>query len=202
MANEGLTINVCIFVYDGAEVLDFAGPFEVFSTASRLDDQTEIRVFLIGETSQLVVARNGFTVKPDFAIEHHPKIDLLIIPGGVHTNELCNHRIIDWIREQAATEIYMASVCTGAFLLAEAGLLDGRTVTTHWEDIQTLRSSYPNLTVLEGVKWMEDGPITTSAGISAGIDMSLSIVDKLFGIDLAIRTARQMDYAWAQKASA
>lgn len=182
-------------------MLDFAGPFEVFSTASRLENQAKIDIFLIGETGQLVLARNGFTVKPDFAIAQHPKIDLLIIPGGVHTNELRKKQIIDWIREQAATGSYVASVCTGAFLLAEAGLLDGRTVTTHWEDIQALRSSYPNLTVAEDVRWVEDGAITTSAGISAGIDMSLSIVDKLFGIDLAKRTARQMDYPWAQRAS-
>ena len=182
-------------------MLDFAGPFEVFSAASRLDDEADIHVFLIGETGGLVVARGGFTVRPDFAIEQHPKIDLLIIPGGVHMIELRKKRIIDWIREQAATEPYLAAVCTGAFLLAEAGLLDGRTVTTHWEDIHTLRSSYPNLIVSEDVRWVEDGPITTSAGISAGIDMSLSIVDKLFGIDLARRTARQMDYAWAQNST-
>jgi transcriptional regulator GlxA family with amidase domain len=194
-------MNIGIFVYDDAEVLDFAGPFEVFSTASRLDDRAEIGVFLIGETGNLVVARNGFAVKPEFAIEHHPKIDLLLVPGGVHTNELCKKNVIDWIREQAATDLQVASVCTGAFLLAEAGLLDGRTVTTHWEDIHELRSGYPNITVSEGVRWVDDGPITTSAGISAGIDMSLSIVASRFGRDLARRTARQMEYIWAQNAS-
>lgn len=173
----------------------------MFSTASRLHEQAEIDVFLIGEFDQLLVARNGLTVKPDFTIEQHPKIDLLLISGGVHANELAKKRVIDWIREQATIVPNIASVCTGAFLLAEAGLLDGRTVTTHWEDIPALHSSYPDLTVSDGVRWVEDGPITTSAGISAGIDMSLSIVDKHFGIDVATRTARQMEYEWIQKAS-
>lgn len=200
--SDGRTkINIGIFVYEDAEVLDFAGPFEVFSTASRLHGQAEIEVFLISEVDQPVVARNGFTVKPDFTIEQHPKVDLLLIPGGVHTQELGKKRVIEWISELATTVPHIASVCTGAFLLAEAGLLNGRTVTTHWEDIPALRSSYPELTVSQGIRWVEDGPITTSAGISAGIDMSLSIVAKYFGIDLAVRTARQMEYEWSQTAS-
>lgn len=199
-SNGRTTINIGIFVYEDAEVLDFAGPFEVFSTASRLEQQAEIEVFLISEIDQLIVARNGFAVKPDWTIERHPKLDLLLIPGGVHTKELGKKHVIGWIRELATTVPNIASVCTGAFLLAETGLLNGRTVTTHWEDIPALRSSYPDLTVSQGVRWVEDGPITTSAGISAGIDMSLSIVGKHFGIDLAIRTARQMEYEWIRTA--
>lgn len=197
--NEGIIINIGIYVYDAAEVLDFAGPFEVFSTASRLGIQNAIDVFLVAETDRLVVARNGFTVNPDFTISDHPHLDLLLVPGGVHTEELTRKNVIAWIRAQAASAAGVASVCTGAFLLAEAGLLDGRTVTTHWEDVSALRNDYPALTVQEDVRWVEDGPITTSAGISAGIDMSLSIVEKLFGNDLAVRTARQMEYVWIQK---
>jgi len=170
----------------------------VFSTASRFLGRNKIVVFLIGETDRLVVARNGFTVKPDFTIKNHPHLDLLVVPGGIHTGELSRKSVIAWISEQAASASGIASVCTGAFLLAEAGLLDGRNVTTHWEDVPALRNDYPGLTVLEDVRWVEDGPVTTSAGISAGIDMSLSIVDKLFDSDLAIRTARQMEYAWDQ----
>jgi transcriptional regulator GlxA family with amidase domain len=200
LSNGRTTINIGIFIYEGAEVLDFAGPFEVFSTASRLDKQAGINVVLISEVDQLVPARYGFTVKPNFTIDQHPKVDLLLIPGGVHTKELEKKHVINWIREQATTVPYIASVCTGAFLLAEADLLKGRTVTTHWEDIPELQDTYPDITVSEGVRWLEDGSITTSAGISAGIDMSLAIVGKHFGIDLAKRTARQMEYDWVQKA--
>ncbi len=192
-------INIGIYVYDAAEVLDFSGPFEVFSTASRLDTQNEINVFLVAETDRLVVARSGFTIKPNFTISDHPHLDLLLVPGGVHTEELTRKNVIAWIRAQAACAAGVASVCTGAFLLAEAGLLGGRTVTTHWEDVPALGNDYPALTVQEDVRWVEDGPITTSAGISAGIDMSLSIVEKLFGNDLAVKTARQMEYVWIQK---
>ncbi|NOX69836.1 MAG: DJ-1/PfpI family protein [Gammaproteobacteria bacterium] len=192
-------MNIGIYVYDAAEVLDFSGPFEVFSTASRLHTQNEINVFLVAETDRLVVARSGFTIKPNFTISDHPHLDLLLVPGGVHTEELTRKNVIAWIRAQAACAAGVASVCTGAFLLAEAGLLDGRTVTTHWEDVPALRNDYPALTVQEDVRWVEDGPITTSAGISAGIDMSLSIVEKLFGNDLAVKTARQMEYVWIQK---
>lgn len=196
-----MTINIGIYVYDDAEVLDFSGPFEVFATAARLDDKNNISVFLIGETVQLVVARNGFTVKPGFTLENHPHLDLLLVPGGVHTKEMTRKRVISWIGEQAATARLTASVCTGAFLLAEAGLLKGRKVTTHWEDVPALRDSYPDLAVLEQVRWVEDGPIVTSAGISAGLDMSLFILEKLFGGELAKRTARQMDYAWDRSGS-
>ena len=199
-SNGRTTIDIGIFIYEGAEVLDFAGPFEVFSTASRLDKQAGINVILISEVDQLVPARYGFTVKPNFTIDQHPKLDLLLIPGGVHTKELEKKPVINWIKEQATTVPNIASVCTGAFLLAEAGLLKGRTVTTHWEDIPELRQTYPDITVSEGVRWLEDGSITTSAGISAGIDMSLAIVRKHFGIDLARRTARQMEYDWVEKA--
>ena len=199
--NGGTAIKIGIFVYEGAEVLDFAGPFEVFSTASRLDEDAKIRVFLISESDQLSVARNGFAVKANFTIEQHPKVDLLLIPGGIHKYELGKKHVIEWIRELAKTVPNIASVCTGAFILAEAGLLDGRTVTTHWEDIPELRSSYPDLTVSQDVRWVVDGPITTSAGISAGIDMSLSIVAKHFGAELATRTARQMEYVWNPTAS-
>lgn len=196
--NEGTAIKIGIYVYEDAEVLDFAGPFEVFSTAARLHEKAAIDVFLIAETDGLIAARNGFTVKPDFTIEQHLKMGLLVIPGGIHTSEMKKSHVIDWIRAQANIVPNFASVCTGAFLLAEAGLLNGRTVTTHWEDIPALRSSFPDLTVLEGSRWIEDGPITTSAGISAGIDMSLSIVKKHFSGELARRTARQMEYQWTQ----
>lgn len=191
-------MNIGIYVYDDAEVLDFAGPYEVFSTAARLQPGADISVFLVGRSGELVSARNGFKVMPDFAVDHHPSIELLLIPGGVHTAELAKPDVIDWIRRQSAAAAWTASVCTGAFLLAEAGVLSGRRVTTHWEDIPALRRDYPGLEVLENVRWLEAGNVVTSAGISAGIDMSLALVGKLFGRELAVRTARQMEYTWSE----
>jgi transcriptional regulator GlxA family with amidase domain len=188
-------VNVGIYVYDDAEVLDFAGPYEVFAVASRLRAEGErISVSLIGATGQPVRARNGFRVVPEYGISAHPQLDVLIVPGGMHLPEVRKPEVIDWIRSVSADAKIVASVCTGAFLLAEAGLLDGRPVTTHWEDIGDLRASYPALEVRENVRWLRSGRVATSAGISAGIDMSLALVADLFGEALAASTARQMEY--------
>jgi transcriptional regulator GlxA family with amidase domain len=188
-------VNVGIYVYDDAEVLDFAGPYEVFAVASRLRAEGErISVSLIGATAQPVRARNGFRVVPEYGISAHPQLDVLIVPGGMHLPEVRKPEVIDWIRSVSADAKIVASVCTGAFLLAEAGLLDGRPVTTHWEDIGDLRASYPALEVRENVRWLRSGRVATSAGISAGIDMSLGLVADLFGEALAASTARQMEY--------
>ena len=190
-------MNVGIYIYDDAEVLDFAGPYEVFAVASRLRKTgKKISVSLIGATGETVRARNGFRVIPDCSIGDHPSLDVLIVPGGVHTAELAKPQVIDWIRSESESAELVASVCTGAFLLAEAGLLDGLTVTTHREDIPELRLSYPSLEVEENVRWLRAGRIATSAGISAGIDMSLALVSELFGETLADLTARQMEYEW------
>lgn len=190
-------MNAGIYIYDDAEVLDFAGPYEVFAVASRLQTEGEqIAVSLIGETGETVRARNGFRVIPDCHFDDHPSLDVLIVAGGVHTAELGKPRVIGWIRSVANKADLVASVCTGAFLLAEADLLDGLTVTTHWEDIPDLRASYPSLDVQENVRWLRTGRVATSAGISAGIDMSLALVAELYGETLAERTARQMEYEW------
>src|SRR4029078_1084557 len=119
--------------------------------------------------------------------------DLLLIPGGVVTEEIRNDAVIRWIAENAARAQIVASVCTGAFLLAKAGLLDGKRATTHWEDIADLKSMFPKVQVQKDVRWVEEGNILTSAGISAGIDMSLHLVSRLEGLKLAEDTARQMD---------
>jgi len=190
-------MNIGIYIYDNAEVLDFSGPFEVFSTASRLScPENLFNVFLIAETREPVHARGNFLITPHYSISDHPAIDVLIVSGGVHTGEIKKPHIIEWVASTAESATSVASVCTGAFLLAEAGLLSGRTVTTHWEDIEDLRASYPALTVLTAQRWVDQGKLVTSGGISAGIDMSLHLVSKLASIELAQKTARQMEYDW------
>ena len=191
-------MNVGIYIYDRAEVLDFSGPFEVFSTASRVcKEGNPFSVFLIGNSGQVVTARSGYQVIPSFGFDNHPVVDVLMITGGVHVDEIKKPEVIEWISLQAKTARITASVCTGAFLLAEAGLLEGKNVTTHWEDISALRSSYADLTVHEAVRWVDEGTIVTSGGISAGIDMSLHLVSRLHSYELARKTARQMEYDWA-----
>jgi transcriptional regulator GlxA family with amidase domain len=136
------------------------------------------------------------SVLPEADFDNAGKLDVLIVPGGVVTAELAKPAVARWIAETAPACELVASVCTGAFLLAQAGLLDDQDVTTHWEDIDDLRSMFPRLRVQPQRRWIDNGRIVTSAGISAGIDMSLHLVERLAGRQLALRTARQMDYDW------
>lgn len=137
---------------------------------------------------------------PSYGFHNHPEIDVLIVSGGVHTDEMKKHHVIDWISKQSRKAALVASVCTGVFLLAKAEILNGYKVTTHREDVADLRKMFPQLTVVEHVRWVDEGSIITSGGISAGIDMSLHLVSKLHSNDLAEKTARQMDFSWPKNA--
>jgi transcriptional regulator GlxA family with amidase domain len=193
-------MNVGIYIYDQVEVLDFSGPFEVFSTASRVCSLgNPFEVFLVGETGQAVTARAGYQVVPAYGFHDHPHIDVLIVAGGVHAAEMHKPKVIDWIFEAGKAANLVASVCTGAFLLAAARILTTHNVTTHWEDISNLQSRFPDLNVLESKRWVDEGAIVTSGGISAGIDMSLYLVRKLHSLELAEKTARQMEYSWTKR---
>ncbi|NAW58548.1 MULTISPECIES: DJ-1/PfpI family protein [unclassified Vibrio] len=188
-------MNIGIYIYDDAEVLDFAGPFEVFSTARRLA-QNDWQIFFIAQVDALVKARGGMMISPHYHFANHPPLDMLLVVGGLHQAQLDKPAVINWIRQQAQQVSRIASVCTGAFLLAEAGILDGLSVTTHWEDQAALQARYPALSVLTDTRWVEQGDVMTSGGISAGIDMSLSLVALLAERTLAERTAVQMEYRW------
>ena len=199
-----MTINVGIYLFNQVEVLDFAGPFEVFSTASRVklrldqDADEPFRVFTISETGQNIHARGGLEVKPNYHFNNHPNINLLIIPGGVVTEEINKEDVIEWIINKSTMPGIVASVCTGAFLLAKAGLLSCKSATTHWEDITDFKSMFPDLNVIENKRWIDEGQIVTSAGISTGIDMSLHLVSRFEGDDLAVKTAKQMEFDWTK----
>jgi transcriptional regulator GlxA family with amidase domain len=197
-----LTRTVGLYLFDDVEVLDFAGPYEVFSTASRvqsrLDPQSPMlfEVVTIADDKRIVCARGGLKVLPDVEITAHPHLDVLVIPGGIVTAELKRDGIIDWIARTASTTQITASVCTGAFLLGKAGLLKGKPATTHWEDLDDFHSMFPEIRVQAEARWVDVGQIMTSAGISAGIDMSLHLVSRLESQELAVKTARQMEYDW------
>lgn len=199
-----MTRIVGIFVFDDVEVLDFAGPYEVFTTATRMHARARpgepplFDVFTIGQTKAPLRARAGLSVFPDHDFATHPPLDVLIVPGGVVTAELAKPAVIAWIARTATRPEITASVCTGAFLLAQAGLLAGRSATTHWEDIADLRAMFPDLHVIENQRWVDAGRIVTSGGISAGIDMSLHLVERLAGRALAERTARQLEFDWTE----
>lgn len=202
-----MTTAVAIYLFTDAEVLDFAGPYEVFTTASRVFKRSNphapepFHVFTVARKAGNIRARAGLVVAPDYTFATCPPIDLLLIPGGVVTAELSTPVVTAWISRAATEAQVTASVCTGSFLLAQAGLLEAKPVTTHWEDIADLRAMFPRLTVLEECRWVDTGAVVTSAGISAGIDMSLHLVDRLAGRELAVNTARQMDFDWHENSS-
>lgn len=205
------TRHIGILMFPEVEVLDFAGPYEVFTTASRMALRAAPQAeppFVVSTLARrsalqsgLCRARAGLRSHIDHGLDDHPPLDVLIVPGGVVTDELAEPETLVWLAQVATGCEIVASVCTGAFLLAAAGLLAaGSRVTTHWEDIADLRDAHPALDVQQDLRWIDGGRIVTSAGISAGIDMSLHLVERLAGRALAERTARQMDFAWTENA--
>ncbi|MFY0217827.1 DJ-1/PfpI family protein [Bacillus cereus] len=187
--------SVGIFLFNEVEVLDFAGPFEVFSV-TEVNEEKTFTVYTVSENGEMITARNGLKIQPDYSIENLPPVDILIIPGGLGARkyEIKNEIVIKWIRQQMKEVKLMTSVCTGALLLAKAGLLEGLKATTHWASIEKFKNEFQNVEVIENVKFVDEGHIITSAGISAGINMAFHIVKNLLGVHVAEDTAKRMEY--------
>ncbi|MGH2531150.1 MAG: DJ-1/PfpI family protein [Thermomicrobiales bacterium] len=194
--------TVGILIFDDVEVLDFCGPFEVFSMATApsdgdREDRRLFRALTIAEKNQLVRCRGGLLVNPHHTIHDHPPLDILLIPGGQGTRkERTNRSVLDWIKAQDRQTELTTSVCTGAFLLAANGILDGKRATTHWAGIDWMREHHPEVTTVDDQRYVDEGKVITSAGVSAGIDMALHIVARLHGQEVAAATARNMEYEW------
>lgn len=194
--------TVGILIFDDVEVLDFAGPFEVFSRtrlvpgadSRRSDDSAPFEVFTVARTSDGVTAIGGLKVTPTYAWDAAPPIDIVVIPGGFGTRALLNdYTTLAWIRSVAARASLVTSVCTGALLLAQTGLLTRRRATTHWAALDLLASLDPSIQVERDARVVSDG-IVSSAGVSAGIDMAFDVVERLCGREVADETARYIDY--------
>jgi transcriptional regulator GlxA family with amidase domain len=193
--------TVGILIFPDVEILDFCGPFEVFASATlptATDGGAEARLFeviTIAERSEIVACRGGLLVQPNHTLDDHPPLDVVVIPGGYGTRrQQENPVVLDWIARQRRSGALTTSVCTGAFLLGAAGLLDGLRATTHWTTIDGLRATLPTTQVLEDVRVVDEGTVITSAGVSAGIDMALHVVRRMHGDEVAQRTARDMEY--------
>jgi len=201
MQKQRPTVGVLLF--DDVEVLDFSGPFEVFSTARLVDADKQgdehrlFRVFTIAEQDRILSCRGNLLVQPHMTIQQHLPLDILVVPGGQGTRrERQNRRLLNWIDQQNQRTQLTTSVCTGAFLLAELGLLNQRRATTHWSSIEWMRTTYPAIEMLTDRRVVDEGHIITSAGVSAGIDMSLHVVSRVYGLEVARWTARRMEYDW------
>jgi transcriptional regulator GlxA family with amidase domain len=194
-------LRVGILLFEDVEVLDFAGPFEIFSRtrtvpgpASRLDDESApFEVFTVAREAGVLAATGGLRVVADHGFADAPPIDLLVVPGGFGTRPLLEDtEVLAWIRETASTA-RVTSVCTGALLLARAGLLAGKRATTHWGALDVLAGLDDSIDVRREERVVHDG-IVTSAGVAAGIDMALSVVEELCGREVADETARYVEY--------
>jgi len=196
--------KVGILVFDAVEVLDFCGPFEVFSVTRlveerRREEPSPFEVLLVAERPGVVTAAGGLKVTPDVTLATCPALDVLVVPGGWGTRrEIGNPALLEWIGRQGRQVETLTSVCTGAMLLGQAGLLDGRRATTHWRSLDWMTESFPQVTVERDLHVVEDGHVLTSAGISAGIDMALHVVARYYGEAIARATARQMEYPYPE----
>ena len=194
------TRNVAIVLYEGVELLDFAGPGEVFSAAANfgaVDDKPAFRVYTVATSKAALTSQGFLKVVPDFSIEDAPAPDLIVIPGGNSSTLTKDARFMAWARKAFTGAEVSMSVCTGAFVLGKAGLLDGRSATTWFGAIENLRKAFPGTTVQEGRRFIDQGPVVTTAGVSAGIDGALHIVARLLGRDVAEKTAQYMEYRWS-----
>ena len=205
MSSDART-TVGILIFDDVEVLDFAGPFEVFSRtrtvagadSRRSDDSAPFETFTVARTRDVVTAIGGLRVLPHFAWADAPPIDILVVPGGFGTRALLqDEATLSWIRETALRARQVTSVCTGALLLAKLGLLHGRRATTHWAALDLLATIDPTIHVQRKSRVVHDG-IFTSAGVSAGIDMSFAVVEQICGREVALETAHYIEYPWGK----
>lgn len=199
--------TVAILLFDDVEVLDFAGPFEVFAVTDELGGKQLFHTVTVAEAPGTLRARNGLKVVPDHTFESLPPAEILVVPGGLGTRPLLNKpSVLDWIRQRARHAEVLASVCTGSLVLARAGLLGGRAATTHYLRHDLLRELAPDAQVHEDRRFVVNEPaenrgiVATSAGISAGIDLSLHLVARLHGTAVAERTAQYMEYHWRNDA--
>jgi len=184
----GFTTGILLF--DGMEELDFAGPFEVFAMAKKDGDS----VVTIAETEGPLQGNLGLRVIPDHTIADAPPLDVLVIPGGMGTRrEIENPVILDWVKQVAPGCTWVTSVCTGSMVLDAAGVVDGTNVTTHWAMVEEFGKK-AKANVLADRRYVRDGNVVTSAGVSAGIDMALWVVGQLYDIDHARAVQRFMEY--------
>ncbi len=189
--------NLAILLFEDVEVLDFAGPFEVFAVTSELNNYELFNVYLVAETQQTLKAVNGLRVVADYTLSDCPKPDILVVPGGVGSRRQMDHqRLIHWLKQISKSTEHIMSICTGARLLAKAGLLDDLEITTHHEAYDELRQLVPTASVSKHKRFVDQGKILTAGGISAGIDSSLYLVSKLLGAEIARKTAIYMEYNW------
>ena len=196
--------SVGIFIFDEVEILDFAGPFEIFGVAGKQNGgEGYFQVFTVAEKPK-IAARNRLLVEANYTFDNCPTPDILLIPGGGGfkpdgtpfgtRREMNNPKLLEWVKSMNEKVELLLSVCTGSLILAKAGLLEGLSATTHFKAVEQMREAAPHTTLLPEERWVDNGRIILSAGVSAGIDMSLYVLSKLLGKEVANETAQYIQY--------
>ncbi len=187
--------NVAIFIFNEVEVLDFCGPFEVFSVTNKIHSLNPFNVYTVAEQERPILAVNNLSVNPRYTLDNCPRPDILLIPGGQGSRkEMNNPVVINWIKKVFNDLELLLSVCTGALIIAKADLLDGLTATTHHTAFELLKKAAPQTNIVKDQRFVDNGKIILSAGISAGIDMSFYVVEKLLGKEAVQATTQYMEY--------
>lgn len=196
-------LNVAFLVYDDMNILDYSGPREVFSQAARTMKskgiKQEINAYTIGYPSLTIKAIEGTVIQADYTLDNSPQPDFLILPGGNITHISKDLKVIEWIKNIANTSKVTMSVCTGAALLAETGLLDGKEATTHHLFLASFKERYPRVKLRNDMRFVDEGSVMTTAGVSAGIDGALHLIIRYFGKDIALSAVSAMEYDWNPK---
>ena len=188
-------MNIGVFLFEGCEELDFAGPWEVLSFWSQLWPDDDVSVFTLSSDGEPVRCAKGLRVIPDHSWADSPAIDVLVYPGGIGTRaQLEDDEVLGWVRQTAQSASVMTSVCTGSLVYAAAGLLDGRPATTHWGSLDHLRSLGNDITVRTQARYVDDGDVVTAAGVSAGIDMALHLIARLHSKERSVEVRRGIQY--------
>lgn len=191
-------MNVAIFIYEGVEILDFSGPAEVFAVSGKKDKnekwQSAFNVYTVAVSKDQIKSQGFIKVIPNYSISDCPDPDIIVLPGGSTGTSRKDPIVIDWIKKSAKQSDIILSVCTGAYLLGDAGLLKDKKATTWYGTLDRFQQTFPDTQVLKNVRFVDNGNIITTAGVSAGIDGSLHLVSKLLGLDAAKQAAEYMEY--------
>ena len=191
-------VRVAFMLGKGTNVIDTAGPWEVFQDTT-VDDDDAFELFTVGPDENLLTMTGGLKVKPDYSIENAPQPNLIVVPAQGATD-----KTRAWLRKAAAGTDVTMSVCTGAFQLARVGLLDGKAATTHHDFFDAFAKEFPTIELRRGLRFVDSGRVATAGGLTSGIDLALHIVSRYFGVETAAATARYMEYsseAWRTTAS-
>jgi transcriptional regulator GlxA family with amidase domain len=184
--------NVAIFIYDGVELLDFSGPGEVFAAA--MVPNGAFNVYTVAVSRDQLTSQGFLQITPDYTIDDCPVPDIIVLPGGNVGASMNDKRVVAWVNDHASHADALMSVCNGVHILERTGMLAHKKATTHYSAVASLRTNSPTTEVLENVRWVDNGQVITTAGVSAGIDGALRVVERMYGLEAAEHTAHYMMY--------